>query len=136
MDTLTKSQRSHCMSQIKRRGTTPETIFRTHLRKNGFRNYRMDAKIPGRADIYFPKKQIAVFIDGCFWHKCPNCFIKPKSNKEYWNSKIRRNVLRDKEINSLLRKQKIKTVRFWEHEIKRNLDKCYNKFNKIYEKTN
>lgn len=79
-------------------------------------------------------KKIAVFIDGCFWHKCPKCFVKPKSKNRYWDKKIRNNVGRDKEINLKLKKRGITVVRFWEHNIKRNIDKCYSKLKKIYEK--
>lgn len=134
MDTLTKKQRSHCMSQIKSRDTKIELIFRRYIWCRGLRNYRIKNKITGRPDIYFPKKRIAIFIDGCFWHQCPKCFIKPKSNNKYWDDKIKNNVQRDKKINSELKKQKISVLRFWEHEITSNIEKCHLRLKKIYEK--
>lgn len=134
MDSLTKKQRSFCMSHIRSRNTAPELKFRNYLRKKGLKNYRVKNNIRGKPDIYFPKKKIAVFIDGCFWHKCPKCFVGPKTKKTYWMKKIKRNIERDKEINSILKKNKIKVLRIWEHEINKNIEKCYLKLKKIYEK--
>ena len=62
-------------------------------------------------------------MDGCFWHRCPKCFKAPKSNKRYWNQKIKRNVERDKEQNKYLRKNGWEVIRVWEHQIKYNLEK-------------
>ena len=133
MDVLTKRQRSYCMSQIGSKSTKIEIAFRKLLWNKGYRNYRLHPKkIFGKPDLFFPKKRLAVFIDGCFWHKCPKCFIGPKSNKKYWNPKIKRNVERGKEISKKLRKDKIKVIRFWEHEVKKDIVRCYNKFKKIY----
>lgn len=136
MGKLTKEQRSYCMSRIRNKDTKAEIVFRKYLGSMGYRNYRIKNKIAGKPDLYFPKKRIAVFIDGCFWHKCPKCFIEPKSNKRYWKPKIKRNVERDIEINKKLRKENIKIMRFWEHELKNDIGKCYNKFERVYEKTN
>lgn len=134
MDTLTKRQRSYCMSRIKRDNTTAEKFFRKYLWLKEVRDWRIRSKILGKPDLYFVQKRLAVFIDGCFWHKCPRCFIKPKSNSAYWTPKIRNNVLRDRKNAEILRKNKVTVIRFWEHEIKNNLEKCYNKFIRIYEK--
>jgi len=134
MDNLTKKQRSYCMSRIKNRDTKAELNFRKYIWSRGLKGYRIKAKISGKPDLYFSKKKIAVFVDGCFWHKCPKCFVKPKSKKRYWNKKIERNVKRDKEINSKLKKQKTAVLRFWEHEIKKDLKKCYSKLKKLHEK--
>lgn len=134
MDTLTKRQRSYCMSQIKQSDTAAETLFRKYLWSKGIRGWRTKSRTLGRPDLYFTQKKIAVFIDGCFWHKCPKCFIKPKSNISYWIPKIRRNALRDKKNTKLLKKNKISVIRLWEHEIKNNPKGSYNKFINIYEK--
>lgn len=122
------------MSQIKGKDTKIEKEFRKHIWNKGIRGYRIKNKISGRPDLYFPSKKIAVFIDGCFWHKCPKCFIKPKSNISFWNNKINNNVKKDLEINKLLKKQDIKVIRFWEHEVKKELHKCFKKMEKYYEK--
>lgn len=134
MDILTKEQRSFCMSQIRSKNTLIELKFRKYLYNNGIRGYRVNNKILGKPDLYFPKKRIAVFIDGCFWHKCPKCFIKPKSKNNFWDKKIRYNILRDKIINKKLNKDGVKILRFWEHDIKNNIEKCYIKFINLYEK--
>lgn len=134
-DTLTKKQRSYCMSQIKSRNTAVELLFRKFLRQRGYKDYSLRSKMTGKPDLYFPKRKLAVFIDGCFWHKCPKCFIGPKSKNEYWDKKIRNNIIRDKQINSALKKQKIKVLRYWEHEVRNNINKCFTKFKKIYGKT-
>lgn len=136
MDTLTKRQRSYCMSRIRRHNTGVEQKLRKFFWKKGIRGWRLKSKLPGKPDLYFPKSKIAVFIDGCFWHKCPKCFIKPKSRLDYWIKKIAGNVKRDASVNARLRKEKIFAIRFWEHEVNCNLDKCYNKFAKEYEKRN
>ena len=122
------------MSQIKCKDTTTEQLFRKYLWSKGVCGWRTKSKIAGKPDLYFMQKKLAVFIDGCFWHKCSKCFIKPKSNSAYWTPKIKNNVLRDKKNAENLRKNKIAVIRFWEHEIKNNLRRCYNKFIKIYEK--
>lgn len=134
MDNLTKKQRSYCMSHIKSTGTTPEVMFRKYLWHNGLKNYRIKNKLIGKPDVYFKKQKIAVFIDGCFWHGCPKCFIAPKSNSLFWKNKIDKNVKRDKQINKLLKTKGIKIIRFWEHEIRKNPAKCFKKIKIYYEK--
>ena len=136
MDNLTRRQRKYTMSQVGQRNTDAEVIFTKFLWTKGVRGYRTNAKILGKPDLYFAQRKVAVFIDGCFWHKCPICKSIPSSNKNYWLPKLRKNSMRDKKTTMLLRKQKRKVLRLWEHEIKTNLNKCYNKFLRIYEKTN
>lgn len=116
-DVLTRKQRSYCMSQIKGKDTQPEIILRKALSSAGLKGYRLHYKLPGRPDIVFPKKKITVFIDGCFWHKCPKCFIKPETNKSFWNKKIDTNVKRDGIVNSELKEKGWKVIRIWEHEL-------------------
>lgn len=122
------------MSQIKSRNTKTELKLRKCARKNGFKNYKTKSRLPGKPDLYFPSQKIAVFIDGCFWHKCPKCFIKPKSNLDYWQKKIKNNMKRDKEINHALKKIGVRVLRFWEHEINKNTEQCFLKLRRVYEK--
>ena len=123
-DVLTKTQRSFNMSRIRSENTGPEIKFRNFLYSHGVKNFKMHpSKITGRPDFYFPKEKLAVFIDGCFWHGCKKCFRKPETNKDFWLEKITNNIKRDSEINSLLRKQRLRVVRFWEHEIKNSAEK-------------
>ena len=111
--------------------TKPEIEFRKFIWSKGIRGYRLHSKLRGKPDLYLGKLKIAIFIDGCFWHKCPVCFKKPKSNKKYWVSKIRKNVERDLDTDIKLEKEGIRVLRFWEHEIETNIGKCFNKLNKL-----
>jgi len=100
--------------------TVPEILLRKELFRIGFR-YRVHYSLPGKPDIVFPSKKIAVFIDGCFWHMCPKCSLMPKTNTGYWTAKLNRNVQRMKEVNTALKNDGWKVIRVWEHEIKSNL---------------
>lgn len=123
-DVLTKKQRSYNMAQIKSKNTGPELILRKLLSKNKVRGYRLHSKIFGKPDLVFTKIRLAVFIDGCFWHKCQDCFVKPTSRTKFWKEKIRNNIKRDKEVNKFLEKNNWKFLRIWEHELKKNPEKA------------
>ena len=69
-----------------------------------------------RADVVFTRAKVAVFIDGCFWHMCPDHFIMPKSNRDYWEPKLARNVERDRETDRMLVRDGWTVLRAWEHE--------------------
>lgn len=103
----------------KRKDTEPEKRVRNLLHGMGLR-YRVDYSPLGgrrRADIVFTRSRIAVFIDGCFWHGCPEHYIAPKSNAGYWSSKIARNTERDAETAAELEEAGWKVFRAWEHEV-------------------
>jgi len=108
------------MTAQKRRDTECEIAVRSLLHKGGFR-YRVDARpVPGfrrRADVVFRSARVAVFIDGCFWHGCPQHFRQPRSNSDWWRAKIERNKQRDEETNAVLEDQGWRVLRFWEHEV-------------------
>ena len=123
-DVLTKKQRSFNMSRIRSRNTKPEITIRKKLYQTGLRNYRLHYKLPGKPDIVYPRGKIAIFVDGCFWHKCPKCFVKPSSNIKFWEKKIASNTSRDKRISQLLKAEGWGVIRFWEHDIKNNLNAC------------
>src|SRR3989344_3252798 len=93
-DNLAKEQRSYCMSRIRSKDTLPELLHKKRL--NGF---HYQSKGFGKPDFISYKKRIVVFVDGCFWHKCPLHWVGPKTNKKYWLPKLERNSARDKEIN-------------------------------------
>ncbi len=116
-DVLTKKQRSYCMSRIPGKNTQPELLLRKTLSGAGIRGYRLQYKIIGKPDIVFPKKKIAIFIDGCFWHKCPKCFISPGTNKGFWKKKVDSNIQRDKTVNLKLKEMRWAVLRIWEHDI-------------------
>ncbi|MFW6383403.1 MAG: very short patch repair endonuclease [Nanoarchaeota archaeon] len=123
-DVFSKAKRSELMSKIRSKNTKLEVNFRKKVFAKGLR-YRIYPKnIPGKPDMVFPKSKLAVFIDGCFWHKCPKCFKEPVSNKDYWIKKIQYNVDKDKRINQEIENMGWRVLRFWEHEIKKNPEKC------------
>lgn len=119
MDILTPRQRSHCMSRIRGRNTGPELAVRKTLWGLQLR-YRTHYAIPGRPDIAFPKARVAVFIDGCFWHGCILHGVKPKTNRDFWNEKIRKNKARDRKVTRTLKLDGWRVLRFWEHEVELN----------------
>lgn len=107
------------MKANRRRNTQPELRVRRLLHSAGLR-YRVDyapdrANLRRRADIVFTRRRIAVFIDGCFWHGCPEHFIPPKANAEYWVPKIATNIRRDRDTDRRLREAGWTVLRFWEH---------------------
>lgn len=131
-DVLTKEQRSKCMSNIRGKNTKPELLLRRALWKKGYR-YRLHYGIHN-IDIAFPGKKVAVFVDGCFWHKCPKHFVEPKSNRDFWISKIQKNVQRDKKVARILQKEEWKVIRIWEHELKQNPTHALNKIERAFGK--
>ena len=119
-DVLTKTQRSYNMSKIKAKNTKAEIILRRSLYKQGAKSYRIHYNIEGKPDIAFPKKKIAIFVDGCFWHRCPLHFVEPETRADFWLKKIESNVKRDRVVDDKLRKDGWQVIRFWEHEIIEN----------------
>ena len=124
VDIFTKEKRSHIMSRVRSKNTKIELLLRKYLFSKGLRGYRVNVNLPGKPDIVFPKYKVAIFVDGCFWHKCPKCFKAPKTNKEFWTKKINGNVERDKWVNKQLSEAGYIVIRFWEHQIVKDLNKC------------
>lgn len=119
------AQVSATMSRIRAKDTKPELLVRVHLRAAGLTGYRLHfAKVPGRPDIAFVNRKLAVFVHGCFWHGCPHCQPpKPKRNTWYWGPKLERNKERDSEKTSALRKEGWRVLTLWECAIKRAPEK-------------
>ena len=113
------TETSRRMAKVRQKGTDAEVALRRELYRNGLR-YRVDFDIlkkPRRvADVAFPGLKIAVFIDGCFWHGCPEHATWPKQNAEFWRQKIEANRVRDADTNARLRDIGWTVLRFWEHE--------------------
>lgn len=116
--------RSKTMAAVRSNNTQPELQLRKALWAAKIRGYRMNVPLPGKPDIVFSRPHLAVFVDGCFWHRCPQCFRMPKTRREYWEPKIARNASRDREVDELLRRQHWTVLRFWEHEIEKQLPQC------------
>lgn len=112
------------MQGNKSKNTKPELAVRKLLREAGFPGYRLQwKKAPGRPDIAYPGRKIAVFVNGCFWHRCPKCNLPlPKTNPDYWEEKFRRNVERDQRKIKELEEAGWKVFVIWECELK-NADK-------------
>jgi len=80
-------------------------------------------QLPGRPDYYLPGFRLAIFADGCFWHSCPVHGRLPEDNRDYWQSKLSRTVARDREVAIELREMGVRSIRLWEHDLrKRNID--------------
>jgi len=102
-----------------RRDTTPELAVRRELHRRGLR-YRVDYPLPmaprRRADLAFTRQKVAVYIDGCFWHGCPEHATSPTRNSDYWLPKLSRNQARDLETTQMLTDAGWLVLRFWEHQ--------------------
>lgn len=122
----TTPQRSKLMSKIKSKDTKPEILFRKELWNAGIRYRKHNKKLPGNPDIVNKKFKLIIFIDGEFWHgyNWSEKKKKLKTNREFWISKIERNIQRDHENNLKLEKLGYRVFRFWEHEVKKESQKC------------
>ncbi|GAA0906940.1 very short patch repair endonuclease [Streptomyces thermoalcalitolerans] len=107
------------MSRQGSRDTAPEIAVRRLLHAAGLR-YRVNVPVPGMSrrtiDIAFGKYRVAIFMDGCFWHGCPEHATHPKANSEWWRRKLDRNMRRDIETTGHLTEAGWTVLRFWEHE--------------------
>lgn len=129
MDCHTKIQRSKNMRAIKSTGTKDEVRLAKALWKLGYRYRKNDKRIFGKPDLTFKKFKLAIFVDSEFFHG-KNWEIEKdriKTNIEFWHKKIGRNIERDKEVNTYLKNNGWKVLRFWTKDIKKNLEFCVNK---------
>ena len=119
-DKLTSSQRSHCMSRIRGKNTKPEILVRKGLHARGFRFRLHNKKLPGSPDIVLPKYGVAIMVNGCFWHGHKGCryATKPKSNVEFWETKIARNKHRDEVTAAHLEALGWTVITIWECELR------------------
>lgn len=107
------------MAAIRRVDTKPELALRSALHARGLRyrkDLRLDLSVRVRPDIVFTRARVAVFVDGCFWHACPDHATSPASNAGFWTTKLARNVQRDREQDAALTDAGWTVVRAWEHE--------------------
>ncbi len=131
VDIHTPIQRSFNMSRVKSTNTKLERELRGLLWSDGIRSYRLRYRIFGNPDLVFPKQKIAVFIDGCFWHKCERDFSLPETRKEFWLRKIEGNAKRDILVNERLKEDGWKVLRVWQHEIKENPENVSHRVKKL-----
>ncbi|QLH74653.1 MAG: very short patch repair endonuclease [Methanomassiliicoccales archaeon] len=114
---------SVCMRSNKGKDTGPEVKLRKKLRENGIYGYRVSyGKLPGRPDIAFVRKKVAIFVNGCFWHRCPLCNLPvPKSHSDFWQNKFEKNIKRDAEVKKELEAIGWTPLVIWECQIKRDI---------------
>src|SRR5688572_19499493 len=133
MDKHSKEQRSKNMRAIRSSGSEIEILMTKALSSRGFRFGRNDKTVLGKPDFSFKSIKVAIFCDSSFWHgrnweKAKKCI---RTNREFWLKKIEGNIKRDKFVTKELRKQGWHVIRFWDADIKENLDKCANKVDEL-----
>jgi DNA mismatch endonuclease, patch repair protein len=118
-DIFSKELRSYIMSKIRSQNTKPELLVRKFLYSKGFR-YRINVKyLPGKPDIVLKKYNTAIFVNGCFWHGHPPCFVLPRTRIEYWSDKINHNRVKDKKNKQELIKMGWEVIYIWECQLNR-----------------
>jgi len=112
--------RSEIMARVSSKNTTPEKCIKLIISKYGYKTIFNDKSLPGKPDIVFPFKKRIIFVNGCFWHQHKRCgkAIIPRNNREYWNNKLKNNIVRDKNNKARLRRLGWKVLEIWECESK------------------
>ncbi|MDR6911351.1 DNA mismatch endonuclease (patch repair protein) [Rhodococcus fascians] len=116
---VTDAKTSARLSKQRRRDTKPEVALRRELHRRGLRYFVDRAPLKGmrrRADLVFPRRKVAVYVDGCFWHSCPIHATRPRNNARWWADKLAANVARDRDTDTRLIEEGWRVVRIWEHE--------------------
>ena len=121
MDRITPEQRSKVMSSIRAKSRLEDKVAH-ELFKRGLRYRRNNRKLLGTPDISIQKYKVVVFIDSCFWHSCPLHGNRPKTNTEYWEKKLDRNIEKSKEVNAYYEAHGWHIIRVWEHELNEDYD--------------
>jgi len=117
-DVFSKKERSKIMAAIRSHGNkTTELRLVSILRAAGITGWRRHPSLLGHPDFIFRRQRLAVFVDGCFWHGCPRHCRMPRGNRQYWKSKIARNMARDRQVNRLLRSRGWRVLRIWGHAL-------------------
>lgn len=121
-DMFSKEQRSKNMKAIRSKGTSLENIITKELWRKGFRFRKNVRKLMGNPDIAIQKYKTVIFLDSCFWHSCPTHGNKPRSNVDYWEKKLIRNIERDRIVTKYYEEKGWNILRVWEHEVKNDLE--------------
>lgn len=131
-DVMTKVERSALMSRVKGRGNqSTEIKLLKLLHAAAIRGWRRHLDLPGRPDFAFPDVQVAIFVDGCFWHGCPRCYQSPKNNARFWQSKIEGNKRRDRRVTRELRRDGWTVLRIRECRLASSEDRLASKIESI-----
>ncbi|NQW03679.1 MAG: very short patch repair endonuclease [Acidobacteria bacterium] len=118
-DVFSKAKRSDVMARIRGKGNkSTEGALAAILRADGITGWRRHLDLPGKPDFAFTKLRLAVFVDGCFWHRCPRCFTSPATNAEFWEAKLAANLARDRKVRRQLSAKGWRVLRIWEHDLR------------------
>ena len=119
MDTVSPEVRSKTMRAVRSRNNkSTERKLRASLSGAGISGWKLNVPdLPGKPDFVFESHRLIVFVDGCFWHGCPDCYRRPSSSQEYWDAKVKRNSERDKKNTAVLESSGWRVLRIWEHEL-------------------
>lgn len=116
---------SRVMSANRAKNSKPEMLLRRALWHAGHRGYRLHHKrVPGRPDISFVGRKVAIFVHGCYWHHCPKCnLLIPKNNADFWQAKFERNTARDRQKRTDLKRLGWKVITVWECDLKNSYER-------------
>lgn len=124
--------RSSNMSKIRGRDTAPEILLRKTLWHRGFR-FRANFKVgESRPDIVFTSRKLVIFVDGCFWHGCPQHYVMPRTRVEFWSAKLFSNTMRDRKQTVALIESGWRVLRFWEHEVASALSEVVTQIENVF----
>ena len=132
-DKITKEQRKRNMQAIRSQSQLENRVSRLLWRK-GYRFRKNDRTLLGKPDISIKRYKVAVFIDSCFWHSCPIHGNRPKSNQEYWDTKLASNRERDQVVTQHYLEEGWTVLRIWEHEIKNDIEEVIDRITDSIEK--
>lgn len=133
MDKFDRPTRSRIMASVRSKGNkSTEWRLRAFLIQSGISGWQVHASgIVGKPDFVFLEQKLAVFVNGCFWHMCPQCCRLPATKKQYWHTKIETNAKRDKLAYKTLRELGWSVIVVWEHELKTDVDKVINQLRRV-----
>ncbi len=124
-DVFTKAKRSDVMSRIRGRGNKDtELALMKLLRRHHVTGWRRHQPLFGKPDFVFRQARLALFVDGCFWHGCPQHCNLPANNRAFWRKKLATNKARDRRVNRVLRAKGWRVVRIWEHDLAKRGGVC------------
>ena len=135
VDRHTKEQRHKNMQAVKGKNTKLENNVMTYLWQHGYRFRKNVKDLEGKPDIAIKKYKTVVFIDSCFWHKCPVHYKAPATNVAFWENKINGNQKRDNQVTEYYKSKKWNIIRIWEHELKDDFEKTMQKVIHFIEKS-
>lgn len=118
-DIWPKTKRSEVMGMVRAKGNrSTELRLIAIFQELAITGWRRNQDLPGKPDFVFRRQRLCVFVDGCFWHGCPECYRRPASNQQYWDAKVERNRARDRKVDRELGDRGWRCLRIWEHQLR------------------